>query len=252
MKIDIRFESDHDNPHKDRNYVGVLADSALTSGLIASQNAGSTLHGIYYKVGGGGANGLFEAALGSLVTAVNRSLATAYDERYGNGAWDADAKQARTDRLTSFYIPIPRPRPADATVGERVAGMLYSVGPQLQGKIVDRDAYRSLYLDALDKVAAVNRGATERIAALRITMLSTGIFGGTSDPAEMTALARDAAALILDALEAAMKGPHAADLPGTILVNAPENKASKERDAFSNAAAARSLATTAEGFSLTV
>ena len=245
--IDLRFESSSSH-----GYVGVLDDSTLTTGRIASQNAGSTNAGIYYQVGGGGLNGFFSAALGTLLAPVNRTLATAYDQRFGDGAWSADSAVTRTDRLTSLYVAIPRPIPSGARIGDRVAGMVYSVGPVLGGRIVDRDAYRQIYVDALSAVAAENRGATERIEALRITMLSTGIYGGTSTAAEATDLARDVAVLILDALEVAMSSPTASDLPGLILVNTKgsDARSSKEIDAFNFAAAARGISVDAIGFSL--
>src|SRR5262249_1119202 len=198
----------------------------------------------------------------------------------GAGACPAPHAGPPAPRVRSFSAPRPGPPPADAEVGDRVAGMVYSVGPVLDGRIRDRDVYHQIYVDAFDAVAAANRYAAERphgqalpgpppagvkepgsglsfpesIEGLRITMLSTGIYGGTSTEDEAIALARDAAVLVLDALEESMKGAQAADLPRTILVNTSgaDSATSKERDAFGYAAARRGLRPDAAGFALEV
>jgi hypothetical protein len=59
MKFGILFESKNSN-----DCVGVMEESSLIRGPIASQNAGSTNQTIYYQVGGSGVNGFFATALG--------------------------------------------------------------------------------------------------------------------------------------------------------------------------------------------
>src|SRR5665213_987266 len=106
MKFEFRFEMNATG-----NYVGVLANSALVKGKIASQNAGSSNAGIYYQVGGGGVNGYFHDALhdpklldnvNEALDDVNKALVAAYDNRFGKDAWNQD-QNGRDDRLTSFY-----------------------------------------------------------------------------------------------------------------------------------------------------
>jgi hypothetical protein len=257
MPYQVCFEADARS-----HYINVLAESTvLLQGLVATQNAGSTNPGIYYQVGGAGRNGDFADGLGHIATAAaNQALVAAYDARYGAGSWQADQNTARQDRLTSFYIPLPRPLPArddtdpDAPpVGDRIAGMVYSVGPVITGgKIADRDQYRDIYGDALSAVAAVNAQSTtpaDRIEGLRLTMLSTGIYSKGLSDAAATALARDAASLILDALVQAAAGPLGAHMPGTILVNTAK-PVSKEIDAYGHVAGQRGLTVTAQGFVL--
>lgn len=257
MAYQVCFESDPKS-----HYINVLAESTvLLQGLVATQNAGSSNPGIYYRVGGGGRNGDFADGLGHSATdTVNQALAAAYDARFGAGSWQADQNTARQGRLTSFYIPIPRPLPArDATdpkappVGDLIAGMVYSVGPVITGgKIADRDQYRGIYADALSSVAAVNAQATtpaERIEGLRLTMLSTGIYSAGLSAAAAAALARDAASLILDALVQAAASSQGAHMPGTILINTAK-PVSKEIDAYSHAATQRGLQVDAQGFVL--
>jgi len=246
MRLNVMFESDAQS-----NYVNVLADSLLVKGWVATQNAGSTNPGIYYQVGGSGRNGDFATGFGNaLCSQVNKALVAAYDSRFGAGSWQADSDSGRDDRLTSFYLPIPRPAPS--SVGQRIAGMVYSVGPVINaGVIADRAQYRQIYADALDAVAAANHGAAlaDRIEALRLTMLSTGLYSHGLPAAQATALARDAASLIVDALAAAAAGAHAADMPATILINTAK-PVSKEIDAYTYAARQRNLAVSAAGFVL--
>ncbi|MBL8347607.1 MAG: hypothetical protein JNN03_19380 [Rubrivivax sp.] len=256
MSYRICFESNAQS-----GYIHVLAESTvLAHGLVATQNAGSSNPGIYYQVGGAGRNGDFAEGLGTGATdTVNRALAAAYDARYGKGSWQADQSTAREDRLTSFYIPIPRPLPARPAVGgkpppvgDRIAGMVYSVGPVIhRGKIGDRDQYRQIYVDALLAVAAVNAQAAAgaaRIEGLRLTMLSTGLYSAGLPPADAAKLASDAADLILEALEQAAK-TDGAHVPGTILINT-QKPTSKEIDAYSEAARKRGLKVDAQGFVL--
>jgi hypothetical protein len=110
-------------------------------------------------------------------------------------------------------------------------------------------------VDALNAAAEVNKSAAAgaEIEGLRITMLSTDI----SEPdihAYKTPECRDVAAVILEALEAAAKGPDAAYLPATILINCATDPAkspdSKEIDAFTTAATARNITVTKAGFEL--
>lgn len=249
MKFNFLFETSPTN-----QYVGVLSDTHLLKGFIASQNAGSTNSGIYHQVGGGGVNLLFMNALGpSLTASVNGDLVVAYDARFGKGAWQKD-KTSQTPPLTSFYIPLPAGK--GANVGKKVAGMVYSVGPVIDDDhVTDRDQYRQIHVDALNELASVNKSAATgaKIEGLRITMLSTGIYG-PSDPKKKTPECRDVAAVILEALEAAAKGADAAYLPATIPINCAtdpkKTPASKEIDAFTFAATALKITVTKAGFEL--
>ena len=241
------------------HYMNVLADSPVATGLVATQNAGSSNPGLYYRVGGGGRNGDFEAGFGpALCQSINAALVTLYDQRFGQGSWEADKDSARQDRLTSFYVPVPRPLPLPrpgppvVPIGDRIAAMVYSVGPVIDGGVIaDRDQYRGIYAAALDSVAAANRDAVpaQRIDALRLTMLSTGIYSQGLSAAQAAALARDAATLILEAIAVAASGPHAADMPAMILINTAK-PVSKEIDAFTHAANERGLSVTADGFAI--
>ena len=116
----------------------------------------------------------------------------------------------------------------------------------------DPNQYRQIYVDAFSAVASANKnaGAGKQIDAIRLTMLSTGIYAGT-DP---LAIAREAAGLILDAVEAAAQLTDAASLPLTMLINNTTNGnyPNKEKDAFTQAARARNITVTASGFTLDV
>ena len=260
MKFHFRFESNA----SDGGYVGVMRNSPVFKGPIASQNAGSSDPGLYYIVDGGGLNQQFHDAFGATQRAqVKRCLEQAYDKRFGADAWANDGKTARGDRLTSLYVPIPMPLPHDAKIGTDVQAMVYSVGPHLHGSIVDRDTFRQVYVDALEVLAQAQRdaGAGTAPMALRLTLLSTGIYGGVSaDTAEerarlQTDLCRDVAALVLEAVSAAAGGAYAANLPTTLLINADQSAGTgtgKEFDAFKNAAAARGIPCTTAGFDLDV
>ena len=90
MKFDVVFESS-----KSHGYVRVLHDSSALRGFIATQDAGSSNKDIYYQVGGGGVNKLFADDMGQdLTAAVNKALITAYENRFGDGAWEADKKSS--------------------------------------------------------------------------------------------------------------------------------------------------------------
>jgi hypothetical protein len=255
MKANIVFESTEAH-----DYVGVLDNTSVLKGLIASQDAGSTNSGIYYQIGGRGVNGFFASALGpSLTKTVNAALTAAYEARFGADSWKTDQRSSTPPR-TSFYIPLP----ADASqkgnvVGQRVAGIVYSVGPVLSGtKIPDPGQYLQIYLDALNAVAEENKsaaakatnGKAERIEGLRMTMVSTGIYA-PPDADDAAAVRAEAAGLILDAIATAAAGPDALHLPTTFLINCG-SPTSDEIDAFSNAAKALNITATEEGFTLDV
>ena len=103
----------------------MLANSSLIPGAVVSQNAGSTNPGIYYQVGGGGLNGIFERALGpQQVVSVNNQLQIAYDAKLGEGRWAKDSKEPPSHLpLTSLLVPVE--------AGNNCIGMMYSVGPML-------------------------------------------------------------------------------------------------------------------------
>lgn len=231
-----------------RSWVDVVADSPVASGGLATQNAGSTLHSIYYQFGGDPINGLFAtqlAAAGQLGSA-NKTLVKAYDAHYkAVGAWTADStpKSPRQDRLTSFLVPIP---PDTPPIGKSVLAVLYSVGPQLGAKgIEDEPAYQQIYADAFAAIADWNQRWSRQIENFRVTMLSTGIFGGTSD---RTLLRAQAARLIVDAAVAAVNAAPQWLGTLTVLVNTNDAAGGVERIAFDSAAAGRKLVTTPQGF----
>jgi hypothetical protein len=242
VNIHVRFES------KTGGYVPVLSNSTVATGKLVSQNAGSSNPGIYYQVGGGGLNGRFRDALGPEQTdRVNQALRAAYDGRFGAGAWMDQNQKGANAPLTSFLVPVDAARP-----GDQIVGMIYSVGPQLtKGAITDKSQYRAIYTDAFAAVVSANaRG--ERIAAVRITMLSTGIYAGAlSNP---SALYDTSASCILDGIEQAAAAAAAAHFPQTVLVNSATEPdgSSKEVDSFTRAAKNRGLAVDAGGFDFTV
>lgn len=217
MPVAFRFESPTDD------FTGVLQGSPVGSGPIASQDAGSTNPYIYYRVGGGGVNGRFAAALRPQVLGgpdelarVNAALAAAYDQKYGAGAHAADQAAGRADRLTSLCVPLQH---QNTRVAPEVAAMVYSVGPVLRGPapgapedaplISNGDAYRAIYTDALEASSGLD------VARFRITMVSTGIYAGAlRDVADKRRLFAESAGLILSAFERS-----GVPLPGMVLVN---------------------------------
>lgn len=234
-------------------YVPILGNSDLVPGPIASQDAGSSNVGIYYQVGGGTLNGRFAQALQAAgqLDAVNAALVTAYDARFGAGAWKRDSQTGggASPPLTSFLIPLA---PGQGPVGSSVTGLMYSVGPVLgpQG-ITDRASYAALYADAMAEVGR-HRAAGHTLAGLRITMLSTGVYAmSVHDP---NALFVTSAACIIDGLVGAVKqDPSLADM--TILINAydhPHTPPPKERYGFGAAATDLGLDVTASGFDVPV
>ena len=230
-------------------WVNVVADSPVAPGGLATQNAGSNLATIYYRFGGAPINGEFAtqlAAAGQLAQA-NADLATAYDAHFGAGAHAADstASPPRQDRLTSLLVPLS---PATPPVGDSVYAVLYSVGPQLGAKgIEDEDGYRQIYADAFAAVADWN-AQYPAIDNVRLTLLSTGAFAGTSGG---PALRAQAAGLVIDAAVAALKAhPLLATLRFLVNTNDAAARAAggAERTAFDTAARDRKITTFRQGF----
>jgi hypothetical protein len=246
MEIHVRFESNNGK------YVPVLANSMLATGNVVSQNAGSSNPGIYYQVGGGGLNGVFVDALGQEQTdQCNQALVAAYDAKFGAGAWKRDQTQKPADPpLTSFLVSVDAAKCAHA--GDQIVGMIYSVGPKLTSAgITDESQYRGIYIDAFAAVVNSNANTSgNQIAAVRITMLSTGIYAG-GDP---TTLYNTSARCILDGIQEAAAAAAEADFPPTVLVNnaTESDGTNKEVDSFTHAAEARGLPVDSAGFVLTV
>jgi hypothetical protein len=238
-EIQFLFESNDQG-----GYVDALANSALSTGSLVTQNAGSTNPGIYYQVGGGGLNGRFSAALGTEAQAVNRALQRAYDERFGAGRWKQDSTDPPTPLpLTSLLVPVS----PSVHVGDRVAGLVYSVGPVLTSAGIagpTAQVYTQIYLDAMEAIAA----SRTKISAFRITMLSTGIYAANAPTA---GLADAAAGCIIDAVRTATKA-NADALNGlVILINTDRNTdPPKELDGFTAAATAIGAKVTSSGFSV--
>ncbi len=229
------YETDPTGPS-----VGVVADSPVRPGGLATQNAGSNLTSIYYQFGGEHLNGEFAtqlAAAGQLQQANTDLAITIYDAHYGAGAYAADstASPPPRDKLTSLLVPLSNGTPP---VGDWVYAVLYSVGPQLGATgIDDPDGYRQIYADAFAAVADWNTRRTA-IENVRLTLLSTGAFAGTSGG---PALLAQAAGLVIDAAAAALQAdPLLATL--TFLVHTDDGTA------FDTAARARNVTTTGQGF----
>ena len=212
------------------SYVDVLACSAKLEGCISTQNAGSSNAGIYYQVGGGGLNGIFTAALSNagVLSDVNHELINCYNARYGEGSYDDDKDSASQERLTTLLVGLPR----GSGIGSKVIAMSYSVGPKLSAEgITNRDQYAGIYRDAVAQCAGWNKTRDSKIDALRITMLSTGIYARNVD--NPTKLMHDSAELII-------KGVHDAvmqdleNAPNTILINSRYTHGDKERSAFNS------------------
>ena len=249
---DVQFYFESDRNH---GYVPVLANSTLVSGSIVSQNAGSTNGTIYYQVGGGGLNGVFSNALGNNdprrinnprtdLDDVNDELTEAYDRKFGAGSWQRDSNNPPSPvPLTSLLVQV---RPG-VNVGEKVVGMVYSVGPMLDPAGLTaslRSVYIAIYTDAMNEIAA----SPTKIDAFRITMLSSGIYlnGAPIEP-----FADAAAGCIIDAVRTAVKAKPAALARLAILINTDTNaEFTKELNGFTNAATARGAKVTRSGFSL--
>lgn len=240
-EIQFFFESNHNH-----GYVGVLANSELVSGAIVSQDAGSTNPGIYYQVGGGGLNGAFDAALGAQVNTVNKELQTAYDKKFGAGSWDKDSNNPPSPLpLTSLLVPVS---PA-AHVGDKITGIVYSVGPILTSAGLTpamRSVYTQIYVDAMNQIAA----NSTKIDGFRITILSSSIYRGN---APIAPFADAAAGCIIDAVRTAVKAQPTALGNLAILINTNANAAFPvELNGFTNAATALGVKVTAGGFSIPV
>ena len=211
-------------------WIPVFDDSTVSAGTLVTQDAGSTDVGMYYEVDGGGVNGEFKKALvasGGLKDA-NDAIATAYKGKYGAGEYDKDSKSpTRQDRLTSFLIPVNPISP----VGSTVLAMIYSAGPKLTGPITDTAGYKQIYADALAAIATWSVANTTQVDNFRVTLLSTGIYGG---PAVMA----QAAGLVIEAVIEALSAPQSPLSTLTILVNSNESAGGLERIAFTTAAAA--------------
>ena len=174
--ISFYFESNGNG-----GYVGVFADSQLIQGEIVTQNAGSSNYGIYYQVGGGGLNGVFESKLtptGKL-DQINNELIKKYEEKYGKGSYSRDSTTGVQNKLTSFLIPVPH---GQSGIGDKVVGMIYSVGPVLGHEgIIKRSTYSQIYSDAVQEIISANQSDGSKIVGMRITMLSTGIYAQLVD-----------------------------------------------------------------------
>lgn len=230
-------------------WVDVLSDSPLNQDSVASQNAGSSNAGIYYQVGGGFLNSVFATDLkkAGQLTSVNQALQAAYDAKYGSGSFAADSSAAspRQDRLTSLIVPVSEGSP----IGDNVYAMVYSVGPQLGlHGIVDRNAYKQIYVDALNEISRWNKANPKAVIKnFRITMVSTNAYGNGT-----TALRLDSATLILEAVKQSAKADPS--LTGiTMLINSNYTvDPPLEPEAFAAAAKAAGATGNSAGFDLGV
>lgn len=219
MPLELRFESAPDG-----GYVGVTAASPVHPGPIATMNAGSSNLPIYFQVGGSGVNGAFQAALGPAETRrVNAELTRRYEARFGEGSRQRHAHARRSDVLTTLYVPLS---PGEGEVDVSVRGMLYAVGPVLGrgGLAGQRAAYRSIYADAMAAVCVANRDEGAGIEAIRLVLVSTGIYAQGLPPEARSALSADAATLALEGLADGTRAFDAAHQPGTLLVNCGGDK----------------------------
>jgi hypothetical protein len=217
--ISFYFES---NGHG--GYVGVFSDSHLIQGEIVTQNAGSSNYGIYYQVGGGGLNAVFASKLSPTgkLDRINKELIKKYEEKYGKGSYSRDSTTGVQDKLTSFLIPVPGGQDG---IGDRVNGMMYSVGPVLGHKgITDRSAYSQIYSDAVREIMKANQSKGSKIVGLRITLLSTGIYALSVDSTKD--LYKDAAELIIRGILSGYKASGATS-SFSILINSDRNKEDK-------------------------
>lgn len=218
----------------------MLANSSLIPGAVVSQNAGSTNPGIYYQVGGGGLNGIFERALGpQQVVSVNNQLQIAYDAKFGEGRWAKDSKEPPSHLpLTSLHVPVE--------AGNNCIGMMYSVGPMLTRHGLtapsEKSRYTQIYADAINEIANTD----SNINAFRITMLSSGIYRGDAPLADF---ADAAAGCIIDAVCTSVIAQPLALSQFGILINTDHNAPfPTELRGFKNAATARDAVITSNGF----
>ncbi|MGQ0792819.1 MAG: hypothetical protein ACT4NX_01900 [Deltaproteobacteria bacterium] len=240
-------------------WMPIADNSKLVEGNIATQNAGSINSDIYYQVGGGGLNGILADALTGQLDEVNSVLKKSYDNIYGAGEWTKDSAHPRSDRLTSILVELV---PGKGDIASKVSGMMYSVGPILgkQG-ITDEPQYREIYADALFALAAWNEESDTAkgdfpIGALRITMLSCGIYGAVVS--DVNALGITSARCIIQGLCAAALDPACLAAAKTvILVNVNDkdivkgdHRPFKERWAFTQAAEQLGATVTAKGFTV--
>ena len=240
-EIEFLFESG-----EDQRYVGVLANSELVSGPVASQNAGSTNAGIYYQVGGGGLNQRFHDALGDQVDTVNADLRGAYDANFGAGHYAADSVSPPTPPLLKSLIVPLKPGPH---VGDRVVAQVYSVGPRLTTTGLTSSLvplYTELYRDAMNRLASW----PTRIDAMRITMLSSGLYRGG---APIAAFCDAAASCIITGIRAAVRNQYDALGGVAILINTDRTADfPMELNGFGNAATAMGAKVTTRGFTIPV
>lgn len=209
--ISFYFESNSND-----EYVGVLSDSKLIQGEIVTQNAGSSSVGIYYQVGGGGLNGIFESKLSATgkLKQINKELIKRYEEKYGIGSYSRDTSAGVQNNLTSFLIPVPN---GQSGIGDNVTGMMYSVGPVLGNDgITNRTAYSQIYSDSIQEIVNANQAGVSSIEGMRITMLSTGIYARMVDSKKE--LYKDAAELIIRGIVNGYK-ISGATFPLRILIN---------------------------------
>lgn len=223
-------------------YVDVLTNSSFISGAVVSQNAGSTNSDIYYQVGGGGLNGVFERALGpQQVVRVNNELKISYDAKFGEGRWAKDSKEPPSPLpLTSLLVPVE--------AGNSCIGMMYSVGPMLTrdglGAPAEMERYTQIYADAMHEIA--QKGS--EVYGFRITMLSSGFYRGG---APLDAFADAAAGCIIDAVCASVVAHPLALSKLAILINTDRHATFPiELNGFTNAATARGATITSSGFIL--
>jgi hypothetical protein len=218
----------------------VLSDSNLIQGEIVTQNAGSSNFGIYYQVGGGGLNGVFESKLSPTgkLGQINKELIKRYEEKYGKGFYSKDSSVGVQNKLTSFLIPVPN---GQGGIGDKVMGMMYSVGPVLGHEgITNRLAYSQIYSDSVQEIMKANQVNGSTIMGMRITMLSTGIYAQLVDSRKE--LYKDAAELIIRGIVSGYKISGATS-PFKILINSDRNievdstheKIDKEVNGFTDA-----------------
>ena len=227
------------------SWVNVLSDSPVLKQPLVTQNAGSSDIGLFYQLGGGTLNSEFSTQLTKAhqQAKVNKDLIAAYNKHYPTpkNSYQSDSKNGRSDRLTSLFIPLDN---SAFKHGQNVWAMMYSVGPKLGTTgITDEPGYQKIYEDAFTAIADFNKGPN-KLAAFRVTLLSTMAYAGSSGG---PALDAQAARLVLQAgKKIAAIRPEIKDL--TLLVNSNEKAGGSARVAFSTAAVNLKLTVTDEGF----